>query len=229
MFTVRCATFGIVMFNSLRGKDPSWAAVPRRPPEPGRSYLGIDRLKRARGVDSCGLPLRQLRLQLADAALKLLDHGLDFSLRKPLVDVLGTVDVPRFDGEDDGPLDLARIVRVTQAIQQLGVILDHPGGAPQLDPLLVGVIHQEDERLRVLRQVAERDVLAVAAEVGEGQRLVVQHLQKAGRAAPVLDVRLPLGAGRAQVEHIQPRQELGQVRRHTGLPAPALHLGVTGP
>ena len=99
--------------------------------------------------------------------LKLFDHGLNLLLGKSLLDVLGTVDVPGFDGEDDGPLDLARIVRVTQPLQQLGIILDHPGGAPQLDPLLVGVVHQEDERFGVLRQVAERDVLAVAAEVGE--------------------------------------------------------------
>jgi hypothetical protein len=63
------------------------------------------------------LSLHQLRLQLADAALESLDHGLHFSYRKPLVDVLVAVDVPGFDGEDDGPLDLARIVRVTQAIQ----------------------------------------------------------------------------------------------------------------
>ena len=144
------------------------------------------------------------------------------------MDVLGAVDVPGFDGEDDGPLDLARIVRVAQPLQQLGVVLDHPGSAPQLDPLLVGVVHQEEERPGVLRQVAERDVLAVAAEVGEGQRPVVQHLQEARRSASMLDVRLPLGAGRAKVEHIQPRHELGQVRGYMGPPAPALCLGVTG-
>ena len=63
------------------------------------------------------LSLRQLRLQLADAALESLDHGLDFSLRKSFVDVLGALDVPGFDREDDGPLDPARIVRVTQALQ----------------------------------------------------------------------------------------------------------------
>jgi hypothetical protein len=63
------------------------------------------------------LSLRQLRLQVTDALLKLFDHGLDFSLRKPLLDVLGAVDVPGFDGEDDGPLDLARIVRVTELIE----------------------------------------------------------------------------------------------------------------
>jgi hypothetical protein len=40
------------------------------------------------------LSLRQLRLQLADAALESLDHGLDLPLREPLVDVLGAVDVP---------------------------------------------------------------------------------------------------------------------------------------
>jgi hypothetical protein len=38
-------------------------------------------------------------------------------LGKSFLDVLGTVDVPGFDGEDDGPLDLARIVRVTELIE----------------------------------------------------------------------------------------------------------------
>jgi len=74
--------------------------------------------------------LRQLRLQLTDAALKLFDHGLNLPLGKSLLDVLGAVDVPGFDGEDDGPLDLARIVGGTQPLQQLNIILNHLGGAP---------------------------------------------------------------------------------------------------
>ena len=47
----------------------------------------------------------------------------------------------------------------------------------------VRVVHQEDERLRVLREVAERDVLAVAAEVGEAERVLVEHAagNRAGR------------------------------------------------
>jgi hypothetical protein len=56
-----------------------------------------------------------------------------------LVDVLVAVDVPRFDGEDDGPLDLSGIIRVTELVEQAGIIFDDSGGAPQLDPLLVGV------------------------------------------------------------------------------------------
>lgn len=35
------------------------------------------------------------------------------------------------------------------------------------------VIHQEDERLGVLRQIAERDVLPIAAKVGKAQSLVI--------------------------------------------------------
>jgi len=87
----------------------------------------------------------------AAALLEPIDDGADLSLGVARVDVLGAVDVPGFDGEDDGPLDLARIVRVTELIEESGIVLDNPGGAPQLDPLLVGIVHQEDERLGVLR------------------------------------------------------------------------------
>ena len=45
-------------------------------------------------------------------------------------------------------------------------------------------------RLGIVREIAQRDVLPVADEVGEADRLVVEHLEKAGRAAAVLNVRL---------------------------------------
>ena len=67
MFTVRYATSESSWFNSLRGKDrrgqPSLGDRPN-----WKICLGVARLKRAKGW-VVGLPLRQLRLQLADAAL----------------------------------------------------------------------------------------------------------------------------------------------------------------
>ena len=56
-----------------------------------------------------GLSFGQLRLQLANPALKLLDPRLDFLLRNPIVDVLWAVDIPGFNAEQDGVLNLARI------------------------------------------------------------------------------------------------------------------------
>src|SRR6516162_3208126 len=47
------------------------------------------------------LLLRQLLLQLADAVLKLVDHGLNLPLCELLLGVLGAVNVPGFDSEND--------------------------------------------------------------------------------------------------------------------------------
>jgi hypothetical protein len=44
----------------------------------------------------------------------------------------------------------------------------------------VGVIDQEAKRLGVLRQMAHGEVLAIAAEVGEPERLAIQRLQAVG-------------------------------------------------
>jgi hypothetical protein len=53
---------------------------------------------------------------------------------------------------------------------------------------------------RVLREVADRDVLPVAAEVGEAERAGVEDPQEAARATAMLDVRLPVRAGGREEE-----------------------------
>ena len=60
---------------------------------------------------------------------------------------------------------------VDQPLHQLEVALDHPGAAPQLHPLLGGEMQDEDVGAVVLLEMAERDVLPVAGEVGEGQHV----------------------------------------------------------
>ena len=84
----------------------------------------------------------------------------------------------------------AGVRRVAELRLQGRVPLDHAGGAPHLHPPAVGVVHQEEERPGVLGQVAQGDVLPVAAEVGEPERPLVDHLEEARRAAAVLDVGL---------------------------------------
>src|SRR4029078_13226275 len=64
----------------------------------------------------------------------------------------------------------------------------------------VDVVHQEDERLGILRQVAQRNVLLVAAEVGEAQRPFIDDPQEARPTTAVLNVRLPFGVRRREVE-----------------------------
>jgi hypothetical protein len=54
----------------------------------------------------------------------------------------------------------------------------HSCRRPVPHKLTVGVVHEE-ERLRILKQVARCDLLAIAAEVGGFQGVVVYHIEEA--------------------------------------------------
>ena len=86
--------------------------------------------------------------------------------------MLGAVHVPGLDGEQDDPLRAGLIAMVEQLLDQGIIILDHPGAAPQLDSLPAREIDQEEEGAVVFRQVSKRDVLPVAAVVGESERFL---------------------------------------------------------
>ena len=45
-------------------------------------------------------------------------------------------------------------------------------------------------RFRVLREIAERNVLSISDEIDETERRFVQHAQESRGTAPVLDVGL---------------------------------------
>src|SRR5262245_37741334 len=50
------------------------------------------------------------------------------------------------------------------------------------------VVHQDQRRAIVAGQIANADVLTIAAIVGESQRLLIHDLEEAARTAPMLDV-----------------------------------------
>jgi hypothetical protein len=50
---------------------------------------------------------------------------------------------------------------------------------------MMHVVDEEEIGLRIVGEIAERDVLPVADEIGEADRLVIEHAQKARRAAAV--------------------------------------------
>ena len=121
------------------------------------------------------------------------------------------------------------VSRRQQALDEIGVVLHHLGRAPDLDAAAVGVVDQEQEGAAVLLQIAERDVLPVAAQIGKAQRPLVQDLEEALRAAAVLDVGLSLAIGRGHKDACLGSDEGGEVRRHGRLPAAALlHAAVAG-
>src|SRR5271165_1034678 len=51
------------------------------------------------------------------------------------------------------------------------------------------IIHQEQRDPVVRRDVAETDILAVAAEIREGESLVVDNAEETGRPAAMLHIR----------------------------------------
>ena len=71
-----------------------------------------------------------------------------------------------------------------------GVILVDLDAAEDLQAGLVGVVHEEERDAGVVLEVAEGDVLLVAAQVGEGDQLWIDDVDEALRAAAMLDVGL---------------------------------------
>ncbi len=136
-----------------------------------------------------------------------------------LWDVLAAVDVPRLDGEQDRLLRPCAVAVRHQSSQQRRIVRHDARSAPKLDAAAVGVIHQEQERPVVLRQVPGRDVLPVAGEIGEPDRMRIQRADEPFRAAAVLRVRTALRAGRCEVGGVDLREEADQIGIERGTEA----------
>ena len=106
-------------------------------------------------------------LQFIDLRLSLRDHTGDLCLRIAAVNMLGTIHVPGGDLKQDSPLGRDRILRVSQLFDKITIPFNDARLTPESNATTVSVIHQEDEGQRILGQVAQRDVLPIAAEVGE--------------------------------------------------------------
>ena len=128
-----------------------------------------------------------------------------------LRDVLRAVGVPGRDLEQDHLLGPRLVALRHQRSQQRRIVVDHPRLAPDLDPAAMGIVHHENMRLGVFRQIALGDVLPVAAVIGERQRGLVQHFDKALRAAAMLDVRLAIGVGGGEKEAVGLAPEMPRV------------------
>jgi hypothetical protein len=84
------------------------------------------------------------------------------------------------------------------------------------------VIHHKDIGLGIFRQIALRDVLPVAAVIGECQRVLVEDFDKTFRAAAVLDVGLAVRGAGGEIQAVGFRQARGEVLVDFGAPAAAL-------
>src|SRR4030081_3117336 len=86
----------------------------------------------------------------------------------------------------------------------------------------MGVVHQENVGLGVFGKIALRDVLAVAAVIGERQRVVVQNLDEAFWPAAMLDIGLSVCGGGCQKHAVLSRQKRGELIVDFGAPAAVL-------
>ena len=102
--------------------------------------------------------------------------------------MLWTVPFHRFDGQNDGPLHPGPVGGYLEPRQQVGILIfmDNPGPGPKLQPPPVGVIHQDQRDPVIGRQVADAEILDIAAKIRVADGLFVQHFQEPGGAAPEL-------------------------------------------
>lgn len=116
--------------------------------------------------------------------------------------MLVAVEVPGLDIDADDALDLRRIIRIADLPKKRRVVIDDAGAAPDFQPPAAFVVDDEQQNPIVFRQIPDRDVLLVAGKIGEGQRAIVEHLEKARRSAAVLDVRPAIAARGADEETV---------------------------
>jgi len=141
--------------------------------------------------------------------------------------VLGAVRVPRRDLDDECALDNGVVGRRRELRQQRGIAFDDPGLSPDLHAALVRVVDQKEVRLRVVDEVAHRDVLAVPSIVGEGEGVGAKDAQEAGRTAAMLNVGLTVGVDRRQKEAPLFGDERRELVVDLRRPAPPLlHAGI---
>ena len=143
---------------------------------------------------------KTLGFELGDPLVARRQRRLDVGGLEAHGDVLRAVRVPGRDADHDRALGAPFVAGNHELCHQRGVVLDDARLAPHLHALAVDVVDEEEADLGVLGQVPHRDVLAIAAKVGEGERVVVEDAQEPLGPAAVLDVRLSGGARRGQEE-----------------------------
>ena len=116
-----------------------------------------------------GLALQggQFRFEFGDAGIAHGERLRDIGGVEFLRDVLRAIGVPRRDPEQDDLLGPRLVALRHQRFRQRRIVFHHARLAPDLHAAAMRIIHHENMRLRILRQIALRDVLPVAAVIGE--------------------------------------------------------------
>ncbi len=110
---------------------------------------------------------RNLLFEAFDAPVALGKCGCHVGRLEALRNMLRAIGIPGRDGEQDDLLGARLVVLRHQLRHQLGIVLDDARRAPDLDALPCGIVDQEQESLGVVGQIALRDELPVAGEIGK--------------------------------------------------------------
>ena len=143
---------------------------------------------------------RDLDFKRADTPIAFRDGLGDVLGKQHLRDVLRAIGVPSRNGNDNGLLSPSLVPVGEELRDQLSLVLDGARRSPDLHPLAGCVIHEEQHRAGVICEVAGRDVLPVAAEIGEGEGVRIENAQEFLRASAMLDVRLSVAVGGGEIE-----------------------------
>ena len=118
--------------------------------------------------------------QVCNALIALRERRGDIGGLEALRDVLRTVRVPGGNGEEDHLFGARLVAFRHQLCDQLGVAFDDARLAPNLDAPPVRIIDQEEIGLRIVGEIAVRDVLPVAAKSAKPMVLSSSTCRKPG-------------------------------------------------
>ena len=97
----------------------------------------------------------------------------------------GAIHIPCFDCEQDSPLGTGLIAFIEEPLDEGGIIFDHAGATPKLDPLPPRGIEQEQKCTVIFAKIRKSNVLSVAPVVDKAKRPVIDDFNKALRPASV--------------------------------------------
>src|SRR6056297_3878559 len=114
--------------------------------------------------------------------------GFELLQREALWNVLRAVPVVGLDRYDDRAFRQGPVSVNTQVFDEFGIIgrIHNPGATPDLETAPVDVVHQDQRHTIVGVEIADTQILAVAAKISVGEGAIVENSDEASRATPEL-------------------------------------------
>jgi hypothetical protein len=132
----------------------------------------------------------EFRFEFSDALSQRLNDFFDFGGGIARRDIFGAVPIEREDVDEDEALDDAPGLRLGQLRDEFGMLAGvlHAGVAENFQALAIWIIHEKEGHAIVGGQVAGGKHLAISPVVGERELGRVEHTEKSGLTATMLDI-----------------------------------------